>query len=65
MAKIVYLYGMRLRGFSPGAQPMDGFIDAQEDIMGEYHNVIAYNRPLKQSEMRQYDLDYIGARRKP
>lgn len=65
MAKIIYLYGMRSRGASPGAQPKEGFIDAQDDIMGEYHNVIAYSRPLKKSEMREYELDYIGARRKP
>lgn len=65
MAKIIYLYGMRSRAASPGAQPKEGFIDAQEDVMGEYWNVIAYDRPLKKTEMRQYDLDYIGARRKP
>lgn len=63
--KTVYLYGMRLRGFSPGCQPTNGFIDCREDIMGEYYNVLAYNRMLTRQEMRDYDLDFIGKRQKP
>ena len=65
MAKLVFLYGMRLRGFSPGCQPMEGLVEAQDDIMNEYHSVLAYNRVLTAKECREYELDYIGKRRKP
>lgn len=33
----MYEYGMRLRGFSIGCQPMNGLIDWQ-DTDGKYHN---------------------------
>ena len=58
----VYLYGMRFRGFAPGCQPMDGLIGSQDDVLGEYHNVLSYNRVLSQREEDQYELDYIGSR---
>lgn len=64
MSKIIYLYGMRFRGFAPGCQPMEGFIDAREDVLGEYHNVLTYDRVLTRKEEDQYELDYIGSRRK-
>lgn len=63
MSKIVYKYGMRLRGYSIGAQPKDGFLEREDDPLGDYWDVIIYNRPLSEKEMRSYDLDYIGARR--
>ena len=65
MAKLVYKYGMRCRGFSPGCQPLDGFLDAEVDPLDDYWNIIVYSRPLTKQEMQQYELDYIGARRKP
>lgn len=56
----MFLYGMRLRGFSIGCQPMDGFLNRTDDTSGRYWDVIAYNRPLTDSEIENYDLDYIG-----
>ena len=61
-----YIYGMRLRGYSPGAQP-DGvtWFDDNTDRYGHtengrrYHSVIAYDRQLTEKEMRDYDLDFL------
>lgn len=58
--KNVYLYGMRLRGFAPGCQPMDGLTRGRPDPTGQYHDLLMYNRPLTEAEETQYDLTYIG-----
>ena len=58
----VHKYGMRLRGFSPGAQPAEGFLDAEVDPLDDYWNVLVYSRKLSQEEMEHYDLDYLGIR---
>ena len=55
-----YRYGMRLRGFSPGCQPKEGFIDRQDDDTGKYHDILIYNRPLTEKELADYELDYLG-----
>jgi len=55
-----YLYGMRLRGFAPGCQPMNGLLDCREGF-GRYHNVLVYSRRLTEEEIRDYELDYLGA----
>jgi hypothetical protein len=50
---------MRLRGFSPGCQPKEGFfcyICASE----KYHSIIAYDRKLTDKELRDYEMDFIG-----
>lgn len=47
-------YGMRLRGFSPGAQPK-GVIRRYDS--NRYHDIIVYDRPLTEEEERHYDLD--------
>lgn len=65
VSRLVFKYGMRLRGFSPGAQPKEGWLDAEVDPLDEYWNVIVYNRPLTEKEIKEYDLDYLGARRIP
>lgn len=54
---LVYKYGMRARGCSPGAQPKDGFIDREDDPLGEYHDVISYSRRLTDQELTDYELD--------
>ena len=54
-----YYYGMRLRGFSPMCQPMEGLIERQDDVTGRYHDILVYNRKLSQEEERSYDLDLI------
>ena len=65
VSRLVYKYGMRLRGCSIGTQPNDGFIEREDDPLGEYWDVIVYNRPLTEKEIKGYDLDYLGARRIP
>lgn len=62
-SKILYTYGMRLRGFSIGCQPMDGYVTHDDDLLNEYHNIIYYSRKLSENECRSYDLDYLGKRR--
>ena len=59
MSKRVYIYGMRLRGFSPGCQPLDGFIDRHDDTSGRYHDILLYNRLLTIAEVEEYELDFI------
>lgn len=60
-----YKYGMRLRGFAPGCQPMDGFVRAEKGrCMGDsrrfYHNILFYNRELTKDEIRGYELDDLN-----
>ena len=53
-----YLYGMRLRGCSLGAQP-SGVIDRRDDPSGKYHDIIVYDHPLSEKKCEDYELDYI------
>ncbi len=53
-------YGMRIRGFSIGCQPMEGFIERQDDPSGKYHDILVYDRELTEEETRHYSLDLIG-----
>ena len=55
-----YRYGMRLRGFSLGCQPMAGFIRREDDETGKYHDIIVYGRKLSEQELRQYELDDLN-----
>ena len=55
----MYKYGMRLRGFSIGCQPMNGLIDWQ-DTEGKYYSELTYRRKLSTEECEQYDLDFLG-----
>lgn len=54
----MYVYGMRLRGFSPGCQPMKGLVGTMEGI-GRYHCVLIYNRELTDEEIMDYELDRL------
>lgn len=54
-----YRYGMRLRGFSIGCQPMRGFIRREDDISGRYHDIIVYDRELTEKELSDYELDKL------
>lgn len=56
----MYKYGMRLRGFSIGCQPKEGFVDREDDPTGRYWDILIYNRELSAEEMRAYDLDFIS-----
>lgn len=55
-----YRYGMRLRGFSIGCQPMDGFQRREDDTTGRYYDIIVYDRELSDDEVRAYELDRIA-----
>lgn len=61
--KILYTYGMRLRGYSIGCQPREGFVAADDDVLQEYHNILYYDRKLSDEDCKNYDLDYLGKRR--
>ena len=63
--KTLHIYGMRLRGFSPGAQPMEGWMDTETDPLDEYWNVLVYKRKLSRREEVEFDLDYLGKREAP
>lgn len=55
-----YLYGMRLRGFSPMCQPTDGLIQRKDDwCRGRYHDILVYDRKLTDKELEDYELDFI------
>lgn len=55
-----YKYGMRLRGFSIGCQPREGFYDREDDPTGKYWDILTYSRKLTDKELQEYELDYIG-----
>ena len=56
---VFYYYGMRLRGFSPGCQPLVGFHHRMDDPTGRYHDVLVYTRELTEQELKAYELDFI------
>jgi len=56
---MTYAYGMRLRGFSIGCQPMQGFIERQDDTTGRYHDILIYDRKLTEKELQDYELDSL------
>lgn len=53
-------YGMRLRGYAPGCQPMDGLIEGYDDPGGTYHSILVYGRKLTDQECADYELDFLG-----
>lgn len=60
MVCYLYTYGMRLRGFSPGCQPMQGLVERVDDPTGRYHDVLIYDRELTEQEVRNYELDKLN-----
>lgn len=58
-----YLYGMRARPVSPGAQPQ-GILAFYPPSMQypQYWNVIVYDRQLTEAEISDYELDFIRAK---
>lgn len=56
----MYRYGMRLRGFSIGCQPMKGIIEGVDDPTGKYYSILTYSRKLTDAEVSDYELDYLG-----
>lgn len=57
---MMYKYGMRLRGFSIGCQPMNGFVERKDDESGKYWDIIVYDRELTEEEVRHYSLDKLN-----
>lgn len=57
---MMFLYGMRLRGFSPGCQPKEGLVERQDDVTGKYYDILVYNRELTEDELKNFELDFIG-----
>lgn len=55
-----YRYGMRLRGFAPMCQPMDGFVEREDDPDRKYHDILVYDRPLTKRELEDYELDNLN-----
>lgn len=55
-----YVYGMRLRGFAPLCQPMEGLIEAEYDESGEYYSLLTYDRKLTEKEIHDYELAEVG-----
>ena len=58
----LWTYGMRLRGFSIGCQPMDGFVERRDDPSCRYYDLLVYDRPLTDEELNDYELDFIDGR---
>lgn len=54
-----YIYGMRLRGFSLGCQPMAGLIRRLDDSTGRYYDLLVYKRELSENEVKAFELDFI------
>ena len=55
----MYRYGMRVRGFSIGCQPMEGLNHREDDTTGKYFDILVYDRELSDEEVRHYQLDHI------
>ena len=56
----LYVYGMRLRGFSIGCQPMKDLVESREDPTRKYHSILIYSRELTKRELYEYEIDYIS-----
>lgn len=60
MVREKYRYGMRLRGFSIGCQPMQGLQDVMSDKDGRYYDILGYDRELTVKEIEDYELTFLG-----
>ena len=55
-----YKYGMRLRGFSPGCQPMKGLVRVEhQHNVDKWWDILVYDRELDYTELFLYDLDKV------
>lgn len=55
-----YAYGMRMRGYSIGCQPKEGFLERVEDISDTFYDILIYSRRLSEKEVDEYELVYLG-----
>lgn len=63
---IIYIYGMRLRPYSPGCQPKSGLLGlSRKKIKSnkDYYNILIYDRELTEDELKNYELDFINSKR--
>ena len=56
----VYKYGIRIRPFGPGCQPLQGFLWREDDRSGKYHDIIVYKEKLTETERIHYSLDSLN-----
>lgn len=56
---MLYVYGMKYRGYAPGCQPR-GAAERWDDFTGKYHDLVVYDRALSDAEISDYELEYIG-----
>lgn len=59
----LHKYGMRLRPYDIGCQPMQGFVCCADGAVVDgrrYHNFIYYTERLSNEDASHYDLDYLG-----
>lgn len=54
-----YRYGMRLRPFAIGCEPVKGYVRFEEGTK-KYHNILVYDRPLTEKEINDYELDDLN-----
>lgn len=59
--RVGYIYGMRLRPFGIGCQPMEGYIERRDAETGSrYWDRVVYDRRLTDEEISHYSLDFLG-----
>lgn len=63
-AEPLYKYGMRIRGYSIGAQPA-GVVNREDDPTGIYYDIITYKSRLTPEEVDRYSLDPLTAPTSP
>lgn len=56
----MYVYGMRLRPFGIGCQPIKLLQEVREDETGRYWGILVYKEKLSDKQVRDYELDYLG-----
>ena len=57
---MLYLYGMRARGFSIGCQPKENYHSRYDSCSHRWYDIIAYTEKLTDDDVTQYELDYLG-----
>lgn len=58
---MTYVYGMTLRGFAPGCQPMQGLVTWSDTEPGSHlRSILFYDHPLTEEEISAYELLDLG-----
>lgn len=59
----LYKYGMRLRPYGMGCQPMENYVCCDDGATADgwrYHNFVYYTKRLSEKDADHFDLDYFG-----